>query len=229
MTQPKFTPKPGQVDYTDVRYCPVVNVIPICDGKVLFVQRAADLTFYPGYWHCIAGFLDNSQSIEEKAYEELGEELGWATKDVLELQRGQIVLTEAPVYGKTYLVVPVLAKVAKTAVKLDWEASRAQWFDSSRSQGAQVTTRLPGDCRTVLSRGNERAFRKGKTMVMRTIHRTIVSALIFSKDGKLLMGMKDPKDGGVYALSREATQRTTGLPVVIHGTRNDSEYQDKGI
>src|SRR5580700_9463476 len=34
---------------------------------------------------------------------------------------------------------------------------------------------------------------------MRTIHRTIVSALIFSKDGKLLMGMKDPNGGGVYA------------------------------
>lgn len=33
---------------------------------------------------------------------------------------------------------------------------------------------------------------------MKTIHRTIVSALIFSKDGKLLMGMKDPKSGGVY-------------------------------
>ncbi len=34
---------------------------------------------------------------------------------------------------------------------------------------------------------------------MRTINREIVSALIFSSDGKLLMGMKDPKSGGVYA------------------------------
>ena len=34
---------------------------------------------------------------------------------------------------------------------------------------------------------------------MREIHRTIVSALIFSKDGKLLMGMKDPEKGGVYS------------------------------
>lgn len=34
---------------------------------------------------------------------------------------------------------------------------------------------------------------------MRTVHRDIVSALIFSKDGKLLMGMKDPEGGGVYA------------------------------
>ncbi|MBI2609830.1 NUDIX hydrolase [Candidatus Giovannonibacteria bacterium] len=33
---------------------------------------------------------------------------------------------------------------------------------------------------------------------MREIHRTIVSALIFSKDGKLLMGKKDPAKGGVY-------------------------------
>lgn len=34
---------------------------------------------------------------------------------------------------------------------------------------------------------------------MRTIQRTIVSALIISKDGKLLMGMKDPIKGGVYS------------------------------
>jgi 8-oxo-dGTP pyrophosphatase MutT (NUDIX family) len=34
---------------------------------------------------------------------------------------------------------------------------------------------------------------------MRTIHREIVSALIFSKDNKLLMGMKDANGGGVYA------------------------------
>lgn len=33
---------------------------------------------------------------------------------------------------------------------------------------------------------------------MRTIQRNIVSALIFSKDGKLFQGKKDPKSGGVY-------------------------------
>lgn len=141
MTQPKFIPKPGQVDYTNIRYCPVVNVIPVCDGKVLFVQRAADLTFYPSCWHCIAGFLDDAQSIEEKAYEELGEELGWMTKDVLELKRGQVVLTEAPEYQKTYLVIPVLATVPEAAIKLDWEASRAQWFDPIEAKKLKL---LPG-------------------------------------------------------------------------------------
>ncbi|MBI2888964.1 MAG: NUDIX hydrolase [Candidatus Liptonbacteria bacterium] len=34
---------------------------------------------------------------------------------------------------------------------------------------------------------------------MRTIHRDIVAALIFSRDGKLLQAIKNPKLGGVYA------------------------------
>ena len=34
---------------------------------------------------------------------------------------------------------------------------------------------------------------------MREIQRVIVSAIIFSKDGKVLMGRKDPSKGGVYS------------------------------
>ena len=34
---------------------------------------------------------------------------------------------------------------------------------------------------------------------MRTIHRDIVGAFIFSSDGKLLLGRSAPKDGGVYS------------------------------
>lgn len=34
---------------------------------------------------------------------------------------------------------------------------------------------------------------------MRTIHREIATAIIFSKDGRLLQGRKDAKAGGVYA------------------------------
>lgn len=34
---------------------------------------------------------------------------------------------------------------------------------------------------------------------MRTIQRDIVAAVIFSKDGKLFQGMKDPKGGGAYS------------------------------
>ncbi|MEK7063541.1 MAG: NUDIX hydrolase [Patescibacteria group bacterium] len=33
---------------------------------------------------------------------------------------------------------------------------------------------------------------------MKTVHKDIVSALIFAKDGKFFQGKKDPKRGGVY-------------------------------
>jgi len=41
--------------------------------------------------------------------------------------------------------------------------------------------------------------REAETREMREIQRVIASALIFSRDGKILMGRKDPKKGGVYA------------------------------
>lgn len=44
----------------------------------------------------------------------------------------------------------------------------------------------------------EEGFHIDSLMRMKEIKRTIVSALIFSKDGKLLMGKKDPAEGGVY-------------------------------
>ncbi|HUB94172.1 MAG TPA: NUDIX domain-containing protein [Verrucomicrobiae bacterium] len=141
MTEPKFVPKPGQVDYTNIRYCPVVNVIPVYEHKVLLVQRSAELNFYPNYWHCIAGFLDDQQSITEKAYEELREELGWQPIDVPELSLGQVVITEAPEYRKTYLVIPMLARVKHLEFKLDWEAQRAKWYTPNEIQLLRL---LPG-------------------------------------------------------------------------------------
>jgi hypothetical protein len=54
---------------------------------------------------------------------------------------GQVVITEAPEYHKTYLVIPILATVSKTAATLDWEASKAQWFEP---QDIKQLKLLPG-------------------------------------------------------------------------------------
>ncbi len=141
MAEPAFVPKPGQVDFTHIRYAPVVNLILVHDDKLLLVQRSADLRFYPNYWHCIAGFLDDNQSIEEKAYEELREELGVTSEAVESMERGAVILTEAPQYNKTYLVVPLLVKIKATEFHLDWEATQAKWFTPAQAKKADL---LPG-------------------------------------------------------------------------------------
>ena len=129
MTEPKFTPKLGQIDYTNVRYAPVINVLVTYHGKILMVQRSSELRLYPNYWHVVSGFLDDDQSVEDKTYEELHEELGLAKTDVTSLQLGHVLLQEAPEYKKTWLVVPVLARIKTEKFQLDWEAQRAQWFE----------------------------------------------------------------------------------------------------
>lgn len=128
MAEPKFIPKPGQVDYTNIRYAPVVNTVVTRGGKVLLVQRSSSMRLYPNFWNGISGFLDDGQSIEEKVTEELREELGLDKQNIASLERGAVLLQEAPKYHKTWLVVPVLARVKTADIELDWEAQRAKWY-----------------------------------------------------------------------------------------------------
>lgn len=141
MAEPKFVPRKGQVDYTDIRYAPVVNTVVTCDGKFLLVQRSPHMRLYPGCWNGISGFLDDDRSVEEKVEQELREELGIVAEQIESLERGQVLLQEAPDYHKTWLVVPVLARVKTTSFKLDWEAQRARWYEPGEVKGLKL---LPG-------------------------------------------------------------------------------------
>ncbi len=121
-------PKPGQVDYTNIRYAPVLDVVVTRAGKILLAKRSADRRMHPNCWAAVAGFLDDNSDIETKALEELDEELSIGQNHVVNLTRGNITLRDDPEYHKTWLIVPVLAEVNTDTVTLDWEASEARWF-----------------------------------------------------------------------------------------------------
>ena len=129
MTRPPFTPKPGQVDYTHIRYAPTVNIVVAYKGKILCVKRSPDMRIFPNYWDWVCGFLDDQKSIEDKVREELAEELGWTDKEIVNIKRGQPILDETPQYNKTWLIVPILVEVNTDTYTLDEEASEAAWFE----------------------------------------------------------------------------------------------------
>ncbi len=122
-----FKLKPGQTDYTNIRWAPVINCVVTHKGKVLLVQRDKDLNFYPGYWNGISGFLDDGKGLQEKVKEELREELGISAKDILSIKPGEVFDQEAPKYKKTWIVHPVLVRVKTDKVSLDWEARKFIW------------------------------------------------------------------------------------------------------
>lgn len=141
MAEPKFKPKENQVDFTNVRHCPVINCVVKYQDKVLLVQREKSLRLYPGYWNGISGFLDDDKTLEEKVYEELREEAGISKEAVGSIKRGGVLIQESEEYKKTWIVFPVLAEVKTDKVKLDWESSNHRWLFVEEARNLNL---LPG-------------------------------------------------------------------------------------
>lgn len=128
MKKQKFRPTPGQVDFTDARWAPVINCVVKYHDRILVVQRSKKLHFYPERWNGISGFLDDQRSLEQKIKDELKEELGIHTKDIKRIRLGEIFDQEAPKYKKTWIVHPVLIEVTTEKVMLNWEAKSYKWI-----------------------------------------------------------------------------------------------------
>lgn len=128
MKKPIFKPKPGQTDYTKARWAPVINCVLKYGHKLLVVQRSKELSFYPGYWSGVSGFLDDQRSLSQKVADELKEELGILKSQIKNIRRGEIFDQEGAKYKKTWVVHPVLVEVTTDKVRLDWEAQNHKWL-----------------------------------------------------------------------------------------------------
>jgi 8-oxo-dGTP diphosphatase len=136
-----FVPRPGQVDYTHIRYAPVLNAAVVCRGKVLLLQRSSGMHSYPNHWCGISGYLDDDQSVEDKARQEMLEEVGVTGDSILSMQRGTVLLQEAPDHRKSWLVVPILVHVSNRRYRLNWESQVAGWFGMTQAMSLPL---LPG-------------------------------------------------------------------------------------
>jgi 8-oxo-dGTP diphosphatase len=139
--EPMFVPRPGQVDYTHIRYAPVLNAVVVCLGKVLLLQRSSAMRSYPNHWCGISGYLDDDRCVEDKARQEMLEEVGITADRILNMKRGTVLLQEAPDHGKSWLVVPVLVHVSDRRYRLDWESQAAGWFTMAEAMALPL---LPG-------------------------------------------------------------------------------------
>ena len=67
--------------------------------------------------------------------------MGITDDRISSIERGTVLLQEAPECGKSWLVVPVLARVEGTEYRLDWESQAAGWFSLNK---AMMMDLLPG-------------------------------------------------------------------------------------
>lgn len=125
----KFKPKSGQVDFTHIRWAPVINCILKYKDKILLVQRNENMRFYPSYWNGLSGFLDDDKSLEEKVLQELKEEAGLEKRNIISIKYGNIFDQDDLGLKKTWIVHPVLIMINTDKINLDWEARKFQWMD----------------------------------------------------------------------------------------------------
>ncbi len=145
---PKFIAKKGQIDYTNIRYAPVINCVVRHNSLILMVQRNSKMNLYPSFWNGISGFLDDNKSIEEKVKEELEEEIGLKKEDILSIYRGQVFDQEEEKYNKTWIVHPILVDIKTNKIKLDWEAQNHKWIKVEQAKEFDL---LPGFDRVLKS------------------------------------------------------------------------------
>lgn len=119
-----FVPRPGQVDFTNIRWCPVINCVLEIEGNILIVKRSPGMRLYPNKWNGVSGFLDDKKSLEEKVVEELHDEVGVLPEHIVDMRLGTILRQDAPDLGKTWLVLPMHVRVNTGIVTLDWEAEK---------------------------------------------------------------------------------------------------------
>lgn len=127
MKEKSFKSRPGQTDFTNIRWAPVINCVLKYKDKILLVKRSGKLKLYPGYWNGISGFLDDDKSLEEKVYEEIKEETGLKKEQIISIHLGQILELDSHTYKKTWIVHPVLVEVNTDKLLLDWEAEDHRW------------------------------------------------------------------------------------------------------
>lgn len=124
-----FKPRPGQTDYTNARWAPVVSCVLKHNDKILIVKRSRDMKIYPDLWNGIGGFLDDDKSLEEKIKEELAEETGIKENEIISIKHGEIFDLDDPVIGKTWVIHPALVEISTENIVLDWEAEEYRWID----------------------------------------------------------------------------------------------------
>ena len=142
----EFVAKPGQIDYTHVRYAPTINCVVKFQEKILLVQRSDEMHLYPGLWNGISGYLDDDKNMEDKAKEELQEEAGISEEAIQLIRPGRPFNLDAPEYKKTWIVHPVLVEVDSDKIILNGESIAFQWVAPSEAHAFNL---VPGFNRVI--------------------------------------------------------------------------------
>lgn len=118
----------GRINYSEAGTALVVGIVAVRGNRLLLVKRSQNVSFYPGKWNWLSGFIDEAKPLRDFVEQELEEETGITSDNVHDMRFTSRVEITDEALGKTWLIYPVIVRVsADVEPELDWEAEDFAW------------------------------------------------------------------------------------------------------
>lgn len=101
--------------------------------KIALFRRGKNLGHDGGLWHCITGYMETGATPEQQTLEELFEEAGLESRDVLDLLRGPDLVV-ADGMGNPWLIHTFTAVTSRRRLKINWENDAYRWTAPHRAK-----------------------------------------------------------------------------------------------
>ncbi len=138
-------------DYTHARSAPVIVMFVKYRDKFLLVKRSEKMLTYQGLWSCLAGFVDDDKTIEEKVVFEIEEELGLKKEDIKEIKAGETYLFVDKELDREWIRHMYFVEITNPNIKLNWEHSELVWVSGEEAKNYQTTPGFVDDLNKILT------------------------------------------------------------------------------
>jgi ADP-ribose pyrophosphatase YjhB (NUDIX family) len=137
-------------DYKNARSAPVIVIFVKYRDKFILVKRSPKMLTYQGLWSCLAGFVDDEKTMEEKVTFEIEEELGLKATDIKEIKRGDTYLFVDKDLDREWIRHIFLVEITNPNVKLSWEHSELVWVTPEEATTYETTPGFNEDLKKIL-------------------------------------------------------------------------------
>jgi ADP-ribose pyrophosphatase YjhB (NUDIX family) len=137
-------------DYTHARSAPVITIFVRYRDKFLLVKRSEKMLTYQGLWSCVAGFVDDEKSVEEKVIFEMEEELGLQKEDLKEIKEIDTYLFLDKELDREWIRHVYFVEITNPNVKLSWEHTELVWVTPEEAKTYETTPGYNEDLAKVL-------------------------------------------------------------------------------
>ncbi len=138
-------------DYTHARSAPVIVIFVKYRDKFLLGKRSEKMLTYQGLWSCLAGFVDDDKSIEDKVRFEINEEIGLPISDIKSIKKGDTYLFVDNNLDREWIRHLYLVEIGNANIKLSWEHSEMVWVTPEESKNYDTTPGFYDDLQKVLA------------------------------------------------------------------------------